>query len=85
MSVLKIKYINQLHEEYKILFIKQLKRNSFTFTKEIFEILQKRYFVHVSPSKESYFSIIKDMNNKYDLTIDVNMNSRHKRKFRNFR
>ena len=32
--------------------------------------------MHVSPSKESNFSIIKDISDKYDLIIDVNMNSR---------
>ena len=44
--------------------------------KEIFEILQQRYTVHVSPSKQPYFSIIKDVTNKYELLFDVNINSR---------
>jgi hypothetical protein len=72
MSVLKIKSTNQLYEEYKILFLKQIKRNS--FTKEFFEVLQQTYNVHLTPPKESYFSIINDISNKYDLIIDINMN-----------
>ena len=71
MSVLKIKSITKLYDKYKILFLRQIKRNS--FTKEIFEILHHRYTAHVIPPKESYFSIIKDMNNKYDVNIDVKM------------
>ena len=39
MSVLKIKSTNQLYEEYKILFLKQIKRNS--FTKEFLKYFNK--------------------------------------------
>jgi hypothetical protein len=63
---------NQLYEEYKILFLKQIKRNS--FIKEFFEILQQRYNLQLTPPKESYFSIINYISNKYDLIIDINMN-----------
>jgi hypothetical protein len=72
MSVLKINSANRLYEEYKILFLKQIKRNS--FIKEFFEILQQRYNLQLTPPKESYFSIINDISNKYDLIIDINMN-----------
>ena len=71
MNVVKIKSINQIYEEYKILFMKQLKRNS--FTKEIFETLQQRYNTLSKPPNQSYFAIIKQINNKYDLNIDVNI------------
>ena len=83
MSVLKIKSITKLYDKYKILFLRQIKRNS--FTKEIFEILHHRYTAHVIPPKESYFSIIKDMNNKYDLNIDVKMHHNDIKGFRKFR
>ena len=72
MSVLRIKSTIQLYEEYKILFIKQLKKN--TFTKEIYETLQGEYNSNVKTPKESYFSIIRELNIKYNLNIDVNMN-----------
>jgi hypothetical protein len=49
MSVLKIKSTNQLYEEYKILFLKQIKRNS--LTKQFFEVLQQTYNVHLTPPK----------------------------------
>ena len=62
MSILKIKSINQLYEEYKILFIKQLKRN--TFTKEIFEVLRIKYNLNNKPPKESYFHIINFLSNE---------------------
>ena len=71
--MLKIKSINQLYEEYKILFIRQLRNNS--FTKAIFEVLEKSYSLRSSPS-ESYFSSIKELNSKYDIIIDINMDHR---------
>jgi hypothetical protein len=59
-------------EEYKILFIKQLRRNN--LTKQIFEALQVVYNVPSKIPKESYFSIINSICNKYDIIIDINMN-----------
>jgi hypothetical protein len=49
-----------------------LKKNS--FTKEIYETLQREYNSTATTPKESYFSIIKELNIKYNLNIDVNMN-----------
>jgi hypothetical protein len=72
LNVLKIKSINQLYEEYKILFIKQLRRNN--LTKQIFEALQVVYNVPSKIPRESYFSIINSICNKYDIIIDINMN-----------
>jgi hypothetical protein len=63
MNILKIKTINQLYEKYKILFMRQIKRNE--FTKDIFEYLQHKYRF-IKPARESNFHIIETIGNKYN-------------------
>ena len=55
MKSIGIKSIQKLYEEYKILFLKQIKRNS--FTKGINEILLRKY-KQIRPTKESYINIL---------------------------
>jgi hypothetical protein len=47
-----IKSILQLYEENLILFLKQIKQNS--FTKEVYEILMSKYELF-QPARESFF------------------------------
>ena len=68
LNSLGIKSNQQLYEEYKILFMRQIRRNS--FTKEIFETLKLKYEKIQSP-RESYIHILKHICIKYDFTIDT--------------
>jgi hypothetical protein len=59
--------MQQLYEEYKILFLKQIRLNS--LTKSIYETLLFKY-KHIKPAKESYFDILKQICNKYGQDIE---------------
>ena len=67
MKRIGIKSIQQLYEEYKILFLKQIIRNS--FTKLIYESLLCKY-EQINPAKESYFNILNQICNKYGFEIE---------------
>jgi hypothetical protein len=70
MNILKIKTIHQLYEEYKILFMKQIKRNK--LTKDIFEYLQHKYKI-MKATRKSYFHIIETISNKYNFDLNINI------------
>ena len=67
LNSLKIKSIFQLYEEYKILFLKQIRRN--VLTKNIYETLASKYSSILKPPRESYFNILNTICNKYDFSI----------------
>ena len=66
MKSIGIKSIQQLYE-YKILFLKQIKRNS--FTKGIYETLLCKY-EQIRPTKESYINILNQICIKYGFEIE---------------
>ena len=70
MNILKIKTIHQLYEEYKILFMKQIKRNK--LTKDIFEYLQHKYRF-IKGASDSNFYIIETIGNKYNFDLNINI------------
>jgi hypothetical protein len=70
MNILKIKTINQLYEEYKILFLREIKRNK--FTKDIFEYLQHKYRF-IKGASDSNFYIIETIGNKYNFDLNINI------------
>ena len=67
MKSIGIKSIQQLYEEYKLLFLKQIKRNS--FTKGIYETLLCKY-EQIMPTKESYINILNQICIKYGFEIE---------------
>ena len=71
LNAINIKSILQLYDEYKIIFLKQIKRNQ--LTKNIYDFLLLKYNSGIRPSRESYFNILKQLCIKYKLDF-VNIN-----------
>ena len=65
LKALNIKSIVQLYEEYKILFLKQIRMNS--MTNDIYKWLLEKYKNDMKPARESYFNILIGVCNKYGI------------------